>query len=323
MEAYINDIPYQLAFDAHSGTSMVPEKRADQERQDYNETLKADYEQLSKGLADDKKELLNSEFARYRQGLRRRKIAQLQAHSRCLSSMVTGPSNFPTRRNEKANNTEHKRLTELIEYRERALKAIERKLHPERGPILGSNPDAIILLSAKIEKAKAYQELMKSVNKIIRSKPKKEKTVDKIIKLLNLGLSESVIDKLFSPDFCDRIGFPSYELTNNNSNIKRMESRLIDLQRKKETPPSSTEYDGFTVEECPDDDRIRIIFEGKPSAETRQILKSNGFRWSSKNTAWQRHLNDAGRWAVERVTRALGVTGYISEENDYGKTDKS
>ena len=36
--------------------------------------------------------------------------------------------------------------------------------------------------------------------------------------------------------------------------------------------------------------RRGCFFGSKPNEETRAALKSNGFRWSPKNQAWQRQL---------------------------------
>ena len=54
-----------------------------------------------------------------------------------------------------------------------------------------------------------------------------------------------------------------------------------------------------------EENRVQIVFPGKPDYETRRLLKSNGFRWSRYNMAWQRHLNNAGRWAAERMTEQI------------------
>ena len=47
------------------------------------------------------------------------------------------------------------------------------------------------------------------------------------------------------------------------------------------------------------------VLEGKPEPEVRDILKSNGFRWAPSVGAWQRQLNNNGKYAVERVIREL------------------
>ena len=38
------------------------------------------------------------------------------------------------------------------------------------------------------------------------------------------------------------------------------------------------------------DERYRFIFDGKPEQEIIATLKSNGFKWSPKNSAWQRQI---------------------------------
>ena len=55
------------------------------------------------------------------------------------------------------------------------------------------------------------------------------------------------------------------------------------------------------VQRDKDDMRLRLIFDGKPSDETRDKLKANGFKWSPKNTAWQRLLNNNAESALRRI----------------------
>lgn len=63
--------------------------------------------------------------------------------------------------------------------------------------------------------------------------------------------------------------------------------------------------DGYVIKEDKEDNRIKFIFEGKPEAEIRTILKSNGFRWSPYNCAWQRMLNGNGRYSTKRVVSEM------------------
>ena len=51
-----------------------------------------------------------------------------------------------------------------------------------------------------------------------------------------------------------------------------------------------------------EDMRLQLIFDGKPDDKTRDILKSNGFRWAPSCMAWQRLLNDNAEWALRRIT---------------------
>ena len=36
--------------------------------------------------------------------------------------------------------------------------------------------------------------------------------------------------------------------------------------------------------------RLQLLFDGKPDDEMRAKLKSRGYRWSPRNKAWQRQL---------------------------------
>ena len=51
-------------------------------------------------------------------------------------------------------------------------------------------------------------------------------------------------------------------------------------------------------------DAGEILFDGKPDEATRSALKQNGFRWSPRNSAWQRQLTDNAERAARR---ALGL----------------
>ena len=51
--------------------------------------------------------------------------------------------------------------------------------------------------------------------------------------------------------------------------------------------------------------RLQIIFDGKPEADVRAVLKKHGFKWAPSQGAWQRMLNPAGKYALNRVKEEL------------------
>ena len=61
------------------------------------------------------------------------------------------------------------------------------------------------------------------------------------------------------------------------------------------------EFEGGKVVKNFSEDRLQIIFPGKPDSETISKLKSNGFRWSPRFMAWQRQLTDNSYYACARV----------------------
>lgn len=112
--------------------------------------------------------------------------------------------------------------------------------------------------------------------------------------------------------------FAPFELTNNNAKIKSAKARIAEIERLKkeaaeaaEQPESEKETTLFKIVENAEIMRLQVIFDGKPNAEARQIMKSNGFRWSPSNSAWQRQLTDNARYAVKRVQEQLQELGEI------------
>ncbi len=288
---YLGDIPTSIATAAHAGSSFVPERRAEQEQTSYASTLAQDYAALVK-YADtlDKRDHLREEFARYRSGFRSRYVAKLTADSRTLSSMITGPSNFPTARNRKRLDAAQGKLDDLLGYRERALDAIRKVLRPELRPVMAGDDDAVERLREKIAKAEALQEQMKQVNLAIR-KHAKGGTEAQVAAIVALGYKEASARSVLEPDFAGRVGIPSYQLTNNNANIRRMKLRLDEISAAKVAPVAEVAGEHARFEDNPADNRVRLYFPGKPDREVRERLKGSGFRWAPSLGCWQAYRN--------------------------------
>ena len=101
------------------------------------------------------------------------------------------------------------------------------------------------------------------------------------------------------------IPFPSYSLQSSNAKMKRIQERIESLEKAKEKGNAEQEYDGFKYIENSEAMRIQFIFDGKPDAEVRTILKSNGFRWAPSQGAWQRQLTANGKRAAKEVIEKL------------------
>lgn len=301
--SFANDIPTSVAYAAHSGTSFVPDRRAQSERDDYAATLKADYDSLAVYAdTEEKQALLDEEFARYRAGYRAKTLKYLQSRGGLVSWMIAGPSRFPVARMEKRGNVVHTRLEELLDFRRRALAAITKKLRPELRPIMSGDADAVERLEEKIVKAERVQEAMKKANQIVRSKPKNQETPEKLVALMEIGIAASRAKELFEPDYCGRLGFPGYALTNNNANIRRIKERLESISRAQSQEATEVKSDsGITFEENPAENRVRLFFPGKPSAEIRTKLKSSGFRWTPSLGCWQAYCNYRNVQAAKEI----------------------
>lgn len=289
---YTSDIPLSLAVAAYGGISMSPERRGASVVSSYAAEMREIYDTLKahaeRGGTLDK---LDEEFARFRSGYAAKQRAWLSSKGRCISSFITGPSNFPVRRAEKRNDIEYRRMCEVIDFKARAMKAIIRNLRPDLRPIMAGDADACERLEAEIRAAELTQARMKEANAAIRKHAKAGHDAQ-IVALVEMGFTDARASLLLKPDFCGRIGFADYQLTNNGANIRRMKERLERISRAKATPDSEIEGgNGVVVNDCPAENRIRITFPGKPAADVRAKLKSNGFRWTPSLGVWQAYRN--------------------------------
>lgn len=299
-------LPLGLATQAHSGTSFVPEKRGQSEVKAFADMLASYWENLSKRCqSDDELAKLAIEFDRFQNGLLAHYKAVLVAKSRIVSVMIAGGSNFPVERMRKRNNTEHNRVTDFLEYKERALRAISRAMWPECHGVKTADPKALELLQKKMDKAVADQERMKLINKAHAKYVKKPESLDE-----NIELSQAEKDfiKKYQPRYSwEPHPYPPYAMTNNGAEIRRLKKRIEEVTAYQKLEHKEEERDGVKVIENVELGRIQLVFPGKPSEDVRTKLKRNGFRWSPSEGAWQRHLNSAWRYAVNEVMKAISV----------------
>lgn len=217
----------------------------------------------------------------------------------CPSVMISGAGNFPVKKKEKQNAAADRNYEDFKEV-QRILRKIENILYGKE-IIKSGDADAIEKLEKKLKDLKEMQEKMKAANKAIRMKD----TAKGNKALRGLGYTEEQIIELRKPDWCNRVGFPPYALTNNNQNIHRVEERLKALKAAKEQKSTEQENKYFKVVENTEIMRLQLFFDGKPGADVRDILKSNGFRWSPRNECWQRQLTNNAKYALKQIIKNL------------------
>lgn len=288
----VGDIPETLAASAFQGVSFDPEGRGRRSVADYANTLVGIRQQLETN-ATKGGTLANvpEQFERLREGARRRFIAYLSSSSRCISSFIAGPSNFPVRRAEKRSDVAHARLGEYLSFLRRAQEAANRNLRPDLRPIMSGDVDAVDRLKEEIARAEEVQARMKAANVAIR-KHRSAGAEHQIAALMEMGFSESRAAELLKPDCLRRVGFPDYALTNNSASIRRLKARLAHLEVAKASPVATVEGSSAKLEDDPPANRVRLIFPGKPDVSVRDRLKRGGFRWAPSTGAWQAYRND-------------------------------
>lgn len=286
-----------LADASHLGTSFDPERRSEQEIEEFIRIIENTYNELQKyATSDEQKLLLDQEMERFQIGFAGKFNNKLATQGRCISTFITGASNFPTRRAEKANNSYEKRWREMFEWRTKVIKSIIKKLKDLETEESGGE---IKILKRKILSAEKNQEEMKIINVIIRKNVSNDEKIKEIMKISSL--TEVQIIKLLIPDFAGRVGFATFNLQNNLANIKRMKERLIELGKREITPTNEISFDGGKIINNSEYDRVQIFFDQKPSQNIIDKLKSEGWHWSPSIGVWQRKLTENAKNSANRI----------------------
>lgn len=168
--------------------------------------------------------------------------------------------------------------------------------------VSSDDPKAIERLKERLSILEAYQELMKTANKIINNKKHNNET--KISMLTELGFEQSEIDELVTLGWRGKGGFQRFQLSNNNLNISRVRKRIDQLEKRAKLVTHEITLNDVRIVMNVEANRVQLFFPGKPSEEVRQNLKRHGFRWSPRESAWQRHIsNVAVQYAKEIAQR--------------------
>lgn len=290
---YIEDIDYELARRAYSGTSMRPEQRGRSQVVGHRRELVELYRDLAKGRTPEQVTVFNGRWKTFVNRYTKLKVDYLRHHTGLMSTMVTGPARFPVARQRKMSDQSDRKRQKMTDYWNKFVKIIkkDRDIYPENfvnEPIRSGTSDAVERLQKKLSDRIALQDQYKLANKILR-----KRTDDAAFR--EAGLDPRWVAKNLNP-YGNKAKIAPYLLQNNNAEINRLKKRLEQeeikqMQRLNNVIREST-FAGGRVEEHLGDNRLRIFFDDKPSAENRAKLKKNGWRWSPKNVAWQRQLTD-------------------------------
>ena len=307
-----SDLRVQGAF---NNTSMLPEDRERQHVREYMRHMAEVEAEFEPWRTDENLDQLDDKLEAYREQYTKKLNDYFAAHSGIVSQFIVGPSGWTTSQinsQRRKNETADRRLSDLNGFSEARLNKLRRMFDPKRianAPISADNPNAITLLQVKIDKAVRFQDGMKQANRICKGK--KTTDTEKITTLMTaLEISEATAKKILAPDFAGRIGFPSYALTNNNANIKRMRSRIKELQAAATQVSTETQIGDITYRENTEANRVQFLFPGKPNPRTRTLLKARGFRWAPSIKAWQRQLTPAGICAGKYILEYVTEHGY-------------
>jgi hypothetical protein len=180
------------------------------------------------------------------------------------------------------------------------------------GGISSDDPDAVTKLQGQLASLQANQRQMIAINKAWKAagSPKADdqdgwrKVADDPAVMMNIN-DLSRVRSLLARGLVVR-PFPTYALTNNGANIRRIEGRIAHLQRNATRQPKETLHNsGVRMVENVEDNRLQLFFPGKPAAEVREKLKRAGFRWAPTEGAWQRMLSNGAVYVAGEILKGL------------------
>lgn len=168
--------------------------------------------------------------------------------------------------------------------------------------ISSEDKNAIPKLEKKLAQHEDLQTKMKAINKVMKAKkPSKEEKVKFLMK--KYDMSEHRTRQLFEEDFAGRIGFPSYSITNNGAEIRRIKKRIASLKDKATHVSSEKRVGNIRIVDNVEENRLQIYFNEKPDADTRKKLKSGGFRWSPSRGVWQAYRSPLADHRAEKIVK--------------------
>jgi len=234
--------------------------------------------------------------------------------ARVPSIMIAGPSNFPVGKKEKQNAARDRNMREYQD-----IQGILDKIKGVgMGGISSDDPNAVAKLRSKLESLENSQITMKAVNAYYR----KHGTLEGVP-----HLSEDVKNKIQAQMSNTNFGkqtqpYASWALSNNNAEIRRLKKRIEGLERRDESiaqgsSPQGWKFDGGEVVINTEVNRQQILFDDKPDADVRDELKSNGFRWTPSQGAWQRQYTVNAMLAIKRIKAVAPSPQPSSQTMDY------
>lgn len=288
-EVNLEDL-WDIACRAFDSTSFVPEERAAQYIRDYEKELNADLD----NMPENEKEHY---ITKYKEWVR----TLFNKHSRIMSAMITGSARFPIRKNEKASNSYDSAHNEFREWREKALKAIARRIE-EAKPAEQRESEEWARLKRSIFSSACT---IKGINEDTERGYNKALFVSSIYGKVETYAKRgdvAMVEKAIA--YVRELNKQSSIITERHKFFKlaEMAKAVCEAQEAKANKEDvEIEFEGGTIVKNFSEDRLQIIFPGKPDSETISKLKSNGFRWSPRFMAWQRQLTSNAYYACARV----------------------
>ena len=312
-ETFAKDLDFNTIKRSYSWISFDPDTRAERDIKQWGEMFYSLYNSLSE---EAKKqgvlEKYNSAFNNGYNSLLKLEREIIATRSKTFSTAITGGAGIT----EKQISTNEKRMRlqaekselwsqkydKLHKILEKIAKNKPEDLYEEGDIIKSTDTHAIKKLQEKIKAIEAEKDFIKRSEKAVKEYQRtNDFTVFSKYDIPNDKANEYI-------DQIKRFGYALLSgLNNKNAEIRRIKERIAILEKNQAKGTDEILIEGGKIVYNGEAQRLQIFFDGIPSKEVREALKSHAFKWAPTAKAWQRTLTENAKYAVNQYLIKTGI----------------
>ena len=312
-ETFAKDLDYNTLERSYSWISFDPDTRAEKDIKQWGEMFYSLYNSLSE---EAKKqgvlEKYNSAFNNGYNSLLKLEREIIATRSKTFSTAITGGAGITekqisineTRMRLQAEKSElwRQKYDKLQKILEKIAKNKPADLYEEGDVIKSTDTHAIKKLQDKIKAIEAEKDFLKRSEKAVKEYQRtNDFTVFSKYNIPNDKANEYI-------EQIKRFGYALLSgLNNKNAEIRRIKERIAILEKNQAKGTDEILIEGGKIVYNGEAQRLQIFFDGIPSKEVREALKSHAFKWAPTAKAWQRTLTENAKYAVNQYLIKTGI----------------
>jgi hypothetical protein len=198
----------------------------------------------------------------------------------------------------------HGLMDKFVDLKQKAKHYEHKAVAAENNQAISSDdPAAIKKLRKQLAANEALRDKMKRINADYR---KAKGDIDKMTTIDETEKKAFKIKMSRMESYMKDQPYQGYEITNMTQSIKRLKDRIELLEKQANDETQEIKFDGGSIVDSIEYNRLQIFFDSKPGSEMRTQLKSNGFRWAPSMGAWQRHRSNMAMYQAKKI---VGIKG--------------
>lgn len=318
-ETFAKDLDFNTLKRSYSWISFDPDTRAERDIKQWGEMFYSLYNSLSE---EAKKqgvlEKYNSAFNNGYNSLLKLEREIIATRSKTFSTAITGGAGIT----EKQISTNEKRMRlqsekselwnqkydKLHKILEKIAKNKPEDLYEEGDVIKSTDNNAMTKLQQKLKMLQDRKTMLK--NGVVAAKEYQKNKDLSVFKKYNIDEETTKtivnhIDKGGKPTEKDMYNW--FTMPYLNRDIKEVEKRIAILEKNQAKGTDEILIEGGKIVHNGEAQRLQIFFDGIPSKEVREALKSHAFKWAPTAKAWQRTLTENAKYAVNQYLIKTGI----------------